>query len=263
MHALFTCITAGAFMTALSGLPTVAAVKPTSPLAPYAGTRAPSHEQCRDPDMRLNQRILFDPEENAVADGRALDVSCTVEKSKAYPTGTNIGLICGIGQETPFNFRTVISLLKTGPGKITLTNSFVDRKPETLDLVRCEPRNLPKPNATTTNAPAPDMHYELPPLREGEFYAGQAYPADYTERRAELLGEKAKPLSRTAADTCPHAFCKQYPEIRACYAGYCVARWERANGATVDFVVKPDTLEVRKTVCRDTCGADEIRPPAQ
>lgn len=40
-------------------------------------------------------------------------------------------------------------------------------------------------------------------------------------------------------------------------------RWECADGATLDYVVKPDTFEALKTVCRDTCGADEIRRPAR
>lgn len=40
-------------------------------------------------------------------------------------------------------------------------------------------------------------------------------------------------------------------------------RWEGEEGATLDYVFKPDTFEVLKTVCRDTCGVDEIRWPAR
>ncbi|KQQ19560.1 hypothetical protein ASF56_21740 [Methylobacterium sp. Leaf122] len=266
MHILSAGIATTFFVSALSCLSTLAAAKPakpTLPLAPYDGFWAPNLEQCRGLDPRLHQRIRFDAEENSVYDGRALDVGCIVEKAKVYPTGVNLDLICEIGQESPFNFRTDISILRTGPRKITITNSFVDRKPETLDLVRCGESDLPKPDAASPVAPVPSPHYVLPPLREGEFYAGQAYPADYAERRTELLGAKATPLPRTPADTCTQPFCKRYPEIRACYADYCVGRWERADGATVDYVVRPDDLTVLQTVCRDTCGADEIRPQAR
>ncbi|MGE7414465.1 hypothetical protein [Methylobacterium tarhaniae] len=40
-------------------------------------------------------------------------------------------------------------------------------------------------------------------------------------------------------------------------------RWEGEEGATLDYVFKPDTFEGLKTVCRDTCGVDEIRWPAR
>ena len=234
---------------------------PTLPA--YNGTWAASTEECRNPSF-LHQRITIDAKQGFITDNRAGDTECRIVRQKHYAQGSNLDLVCQYGQETPFNFRTDISLLRTGAGRLNLTNSFVDRKPETLDLIRCRDSDVP---TRTVYPSGPDgaltPPHELPPLREGEFYAGQAYPADYAERRTELLGAKAKPLPRVAGETCIHAFCKRYPEIRACYADYCVGRWERADGATVDYVVKPDDLTVLKTVCRDTCGADEIRPPAR
>ncbi|MCF4124929.1 MULTISPECIES: hypothetical protein [Methylobacterium] len=264
MHIVRASITTVLFVTALSISPAAANAKPTTPLAAYAGTWAPSAEQCKiDPTTTLNQRLAITAD--GLSDGRAPDVDCTVEKIKTHPDGLNVGLICQIGQESPFNFRTDYTILRKSPRTIAITNSFVDRKPETLDYVRCAKAVLPNPSARApTGAPA-SSQYTLPPLAGGEYYEGQPYRADYDERRAELLGAKAKPLARRTHEVCTQPFCRKYPEIRACYdnGAYCVGRWERADSATVDYVVKPDTLEVLNIVCRDTCGVDEIQRPAR
>lgn len=265
---LGTGITTTILVAALTCPPALAAPKPASPLAPYAGFWAPNTEQCRDPNQQSHQRLHFDAEGGKVYDGRAPNVDCLLEKAKTYPNGLTANLICEIGQESPFSFRTDIAILRTGPRTLSLTNSFVDRKPETWSYVRCTTKDLQLAQQGAAGAPErvdSGPHYSLPPLREGEFYAGNAYPADYDERRTELLSDKAKALTRLTSEPCTHPFCKRYPEIRACYDGgaYCVGRWERSDGATVDYVVKPDDLTVLKTICRDTCGADEVRPQAR
>ncbi|MCJ2108086.1 hypothetical protein MKK70_22465 [Methylobacterium sp. E-041] len=249
-----------------------AAIAPARELAPaktamarYLGTWAPSKQACGELHRTANERLTIQTADDGLYlfDARAGDISCRIDKQRHYPDGVNLDTICQHGQQPPYNFRTDYSFRLTPARTLMVTNSFVDQKPEVVEFVRCAKQDLPDPSDLAQVEAASASQYVLPPLKDGEFYAGQAYPADYAERRMELLGAKAKPLARVAGETCTHAFCRRYPEIRACYADYCVGRWERVDGATVDYVVKPDDLTVLKTVCRDTCGADEIRPPAR
>lgn len=137
MHIVRASITTAIFVAALSGSPTAANAK-SSPLAAYAGTWAPSAQQCKpDPTTPTHQRLIIDAD--GILDGRAPEADCTVEKVKAYPDGVNVGLICGFGQESPYNFRTEYAILRTGPRTIAITNLFVDRKADSLDYVRCNP----------------------------------------------------------------------------------------------------------------------------
>ncbi|MGY2048236.1 hypothetical protein [Methylobacterium sp. JK268] len=233
-----------------------------SALTRYLGSWAPTKQACGVLDKGASERLTLTAEDDGfyLYDDRAGDISCRIEKQRHYPDGVNLDTVCGRGQEPPYNFRTDYSFRLMPTRTLMVTNSFVDRKPEVVEYVRCVKADLPDPSAQVQRAAATTSQYVLPPLAGGEFYEGQAYPADYEERRTELLGAKAKPLVRRTHEVCTQPFCKKYPEIRACYADYCVGRWERADGATVDYVVKPDTLEVLKIVCRDTCSADEIRP---
>ncbi|MEE7504048.1 hypothetical protein [Methylobacterium mesophilicum] len=234
-------------------------------MARYLGTWAPSKQACGVADKAASERLTLSAEDDGVYlyDDRAGDISCRIEKQRHHPDGANFDTVCGRGQEPPYNFRTDYSLRLGSARTLMVTNSFVDRKPEVTEYVRCAKADLPESSLQGQTATPTTSPYVLPPLREGEYYAGNAYLADYAERRTELLGAKAKPLPRVTGEACTHAFCKRYPEIRACYTDYCVGRWERADGATVDYVVKPDDLTVLKTVCRDTCGADEIRAPVR
>ncbi|AWN49472.1 hypothetical protein DK419_26625 [Methylobacterium terrae] len=227
----------------------------SAPLTQIAGTWAASTKGC----PHLDQRVTIITEYEQVTDGRAAEnLSCRVKRATPHRTGVALALICDFGSDGPLSFETTATATRTGPKTLTYTTRFVGGEPHTEKLVLCE-----RPNEVATKPGTPDPtqpRYILPPLRTGEYYEGQAYPADYDERRQELLGAKAKPLPRTKDEVCLRDFCRKYPEIRACYADYCVGRWERADGATLDYVVKPETLEVLKIVCRDTCSADEIRP---
>lgn len=249
---------------ALATSQAAAAKQPASPLAQVAGTWAASEKGC----PHLDQRVFISDVNEQVSDGRAAEnLSCRVKKATPRSNGVALALICDFGHDGPLSFETTATATRTGPKTLTYTTPFVGGEPNVEKLVLCERPNEVAAKPTTEDAAAAPP-YVLPPLRAGEYYEGQAYPADYNERRTELLGAKAKPLPRQAGEPCTHAFCKRYPEIRACYANsptgpYCVARWERADGATLDYVVKPDDLTVLKTVCRDTCGADEIRPPVR
>ena len=93
-------------------------------------------------------------------------------------------------------------------------------------------------------------------LRKATYHFRRGVPLDLRPqlRRRELVRSLATSDPRTAKLRA----CQLYvaSEIRACYADYCVGRWQRADGATGD-------LTVLRMVCRDTCGADEIRPPVR
>lgn len=113
---------------------------PTLPV--YNGTWAARTEECRNPSF-LHQRVTIDAKQGFITDNRAGDTECRIVRQKHYAQGSNMDLVCQFGQESPFNFRADISLLRTGAGRLALTNSFVDRKPETLDLIRCKDSDMP------------------------------------------------------------------------------------------------------------------------
>ncbi len=233
--------------------------EPKAPLTQIAGTWAASEQAC----PHLDQRVIILADNEQVTDGRASEnLSCRVKRATPARAGLTLALVCDFGQEGPLSFETTATATRTGPKTLSYTTTFVGGQAHTEKLVRCDRPNEVAAKPTAADATPPSAHYALPPLRDGEYYEGHAYPADYDERRAELIGEKGKPLPRAKAEVCTHAFCRKYPEIRACYdnGAYCVGRWRRGDSAVVDYVVKPDTLEVLKIVCRDTCAADEIRP---